>query len=78
MQLKAQVQEQAPPELVAEVKQVRRRLFPFRKRSLPFLRTVVPFFSSELHSLGLRNQKIVGVVSRWSYELGFGLGFCLG
>ena len=31
-------------------RRLRRGLFPFRKRSLPF-------FSSELHSLGLRTQK---------------------
>ena len=46
-------------------------LFPFRKRSLPFetvvaisqngrchLKRSMPFFSSELHSLGLRTQKV--------------------
>ena len=40
----------------------------------------MPFFTSELHSLVLTTQKVafLGVVSRWSYELGFGLGFCLG
>ena len=37
--------------------QTRRRLFPFRKRSLPF-ETVDAIFSSELHSLGLRTQKV--------------------
>ena len=49
----------------------RRRLFPFRKRSLPFetvvaisqngrchLKRSMPFFSSELHSFGLRTQKV--------------------
>ena len=68
-----------------------RRLFPFRKRSLPFetvvaisqnghchLKRSMPFFSSELHSLELKRLRLLGAVSRWSYELGFGLGFCLG
>ena len=50
---------------------VHRRLFPYRKRSLSFetvvaisqngrchLKRSMPFFSSELHSLGLRTQKV--------------------
>ena len=50
---------------------LRRRLFLFRKRPLPFetvvaisqngrchLKRSMPFFSSELHSLGLRTQNV--------------------